>query len=120
MKTIALFISLFFSLFAGKSEKETRYYFCTSRAIELNTIDGKSDLKYTRVSKIEAYSEEIKLFAKQWSEFVKTNCKNGKCTGDLNHYSTLEAAEKQLNAMLNSESGTAMFNFVEVGFAVKP
>jgi hypothetical protein len=120
MKTLALFISLLFFSFTKVSDKETRYGFFKSRAFDMQAIDGKSDLKYTKIFKIEAEEGELMVYAKQWSNFIQSDCKYGKCTGDFSIYDTKEAAEEQFEAMLNNPEHIARFNFVEVDFKVVP
>jgi hypothetical protein len=118
MKTLALFISLLFLSSSKISKKETRYGFFKSRAFDMQAIEGKSDLKYTKVFKIEAEKGELLVYAKQWSNFIQPDCKYGKCTGDFSHYDTKEAAEEQFKAMLNNPEHVARFNFIEVDFKV--
>ena len=97
MKLLALFSLLTLFTFAGSKDlatsNNTVYYFCLShkRTPPDSTINY---ILYTDILKIDEDEQLIKEKTLEWSQLVKTQCKNTSgCTADLNYYYSVKDAE---------------------------
>lgn len=84
-------------------EKNTIYYFCTSRAWSSDmTGAGKPEVKYTEIKSTDLPENQIMSLTVKWANFAHLNCKYEKCTADLNYYKTAEEANIRMSELLSA------------------
>lgn len=97
------------------NSKKTIYYFCTSRAWNLDMVkEGKQEIKYTEIKSAELPEKEIMGMAKKWGNYANLNCKYDQCTSDLNEYPTLEMAKEYLERFLHSNLDKNEYKLIEI------
>ncbi len=86
-----------------KTEKNTYYFFCYSRAMASKGSLEKNRLFYTPVQKVEATEQEMKIYTKKFAQYIDNQCKasDKKCTSDLNMYLDKESADSVYESILN-------------------
>ena len=120
MKLLALFSLLTLFTFAGSKDlatsNNTVYYFCLShkRTPPDSTINY---ILYTDILKIEEDEQLIKEKTLEWSQLVKTQCKNTSgCTADLNYYYSVKDAETRRTEMLAYYKNLQKYQVEKIAF----
>ena len=114
--------SLFISFKADLVEPtEKHYYFGMSREVPYlkYVAEGqKLGLLFTPIHEAECGDDSIHQLAVKFSAFVKQQCKPGNemCTSDLNHYSTLEQAQKRHKEILAKYEAMGTYSLKQVDF----
>ncbi len=86
-----------------KSEKNSYYFFCYSRALANKGSLDKNKLFYTPIQEVEATEEEMKFYTKKFADYIDNQCKSSdkKCTSDLNMYLDKGSADSVYESILN-------------------
>ena len=106
MKLLALFSLLTLFTFARSKDlatsNNTVYYFY---------------ILYTDILKIEEDEQLIKEKTLEWSQLVKTQCKNTSgCTADLNYYYSVKDAETRRKEMLTYYKNLQKYQVEKIAF----
>ncbi len=120
MKLLALFSLLTVFTFSCSKDltnyNNTAYYFCLShkRTQKDSTINY---IIYTDILKITKDEQLIKEKTLEWSQLVKTQCKNTSgCTADLNYYYSEKEAETRRTEMLAYYKNLQKYQVEKIAF----
>jgi competence protein ComGC len=95
------------------NSKKTVYYFCTSRAWNLEMVkEGKQEILYTEIKSTEI--SEGQSFAFKWSQYAQANSKYEKCTGDVFLFYSLEKAKVRFDELIFAELDKKEYKLVDI------
>jgi hypothetical protein len=95
------------------SPEKISYYFCTSRAWDLEMVKaGKQEILYTEIKSTQ--KDPGMNFAQKWSQYAQANSKYEKCTGDVFWFKSLEKAREKFNELIFAEPDKNDYKLVEI------